>query len=402
MAHPKLSCLPQCLTASLALLAAVSICAAPGHPRSVPAGPQDKRLQQIDESAEELRRRGRQAFHEGKYAEAERFFRLALEAFETDQVTFGDKIGETLGSLASVLTSQERFSEAEKLLNRSLEITKNSPDPARQRQIPMILGNLGSVYQLTGRSGNAEATLTEALRSAEKYLGPEAPYVAVLLSNLASVYSRVGDNKRAEKHVRKALAIAEKQFGRDSTELQPMLVNLAAMYERRKKWPAAESLLVRTLAIVEDSLGRDHPDVSFVLEHLAVVHFRQNRMQQAETELRRAIEIERRTARAEGIRSTSLSLNLARVLAAKGGYDEARMLYGEALAGQERGFGLRSPQVATTLEEYARLLRNVKSEALARQMEFRARQIRAENAYTVSAGGKNCVAQEKNSSCSEP
>jgi tetratricopeptide (TPR) repeat protein len=388
MAHPKSATLKfriARLAVSLAVLArAISVHAASGHEPIMQAGKEDQTVLATDAAAEELRRQAGQAFQERRYADAERVLRLALEKFETNRDAFLDKITATLGELSSVLTSQERYSEAEQILQRSIEIMKTQ-ELSRHGRISIVMGNLGSLYQLTGRFKDAERTLNEALRSAQKYLGPEAPYVAVLHSNLAAVYARAGKDKRAEESVRKALAIGEKNFGKDSVELQPALVNLAAIYERDKKWAAAETTLIRTLAIVENSKGTDDPDASLILEHLAVVHFKQKKLEKAEAELRRAIDIERTLNQTRAIRTASLSFNLARVLSARAKYDEARTLFGEALEGHERSFGVSSPIVATTLEEYAKVLHSVKSDALARQMEFRAKQIRAERAYTVPA-----------------
>lgn len=331
--------------------------------------------------ADEFRQRGKQAFQDGQYKEAELWLGRALAHLASTGGS-AELIAQTLGDLSATLTSQERFGEAEQLLNRAIAITKGLAAD-RRRQLPMLLGNLGAVHELKGELEKAEADFKEALRAAAKYLEQGNPYIAVLHSNLGAAYSHAGQDKAASKEIRKALELAEKHFGKDSPQLQPMLVNSATLHEKSRQWAAAESLLLRALEIAERASGVDHPDVSFVLEHLAVVHFRLDQPQRAEAELRRALEIERRTGRAEGLRIASVSFHLARVLAAQRKYDESRTLFGDALARQERTFGAAAPEVATTLEAYAKLLHDVNNDVLARQMEFRARQIRAEQAYTV-------------------
>jgi len=82
---------------------------------------------------------------------------------------------------------------------------------------------------------------------------------------------------------------------------------------------------------------------------------------------------------------TALSAaNLAEVLAAEGKSEEAGILFAEALKTQERIFGAEGPEVASTLEKFAKFLRHTNNQVLAGEMEDRANAIRVETAYTVS------------------
>jgi hypothetical protein len=76
--------------------------------------------------------------------------------------------------------------------------------------------------------------------------------------------------------------------------------------------------------------------------------------------------------------------NLAEVLSAEGKNDEAGILFAEALKIQERAFGVEGPEVASTLEKFARFLRQTNNSVLAGEMEDRANSIRVTSAYTVS------------------
>ena len=101
-------------------------------------------------------------------------------------------------------------------------------------------------------------------------------------------------------------------------------------------------------------------------------------------ELREALDIQHTVLGAESFGSVSMSLNLAKVLTSQRRYDEARILYSEVLPVQERLLGSKTPDVATTLEDFARLLRAMKSHKPADELEARAKRIRAELAYTRS------------------
>src|SRR5262249_22536622 len=128
----------------------------------------------------------------------------------------------------------------------------------------------------------------------------------------------------------------------------------------------------------------DHPHRALILEHLGVVHYRQKKLSQAEIELRRALDITHSALGTESFLSVRTSLHLAKVLVSELRYDEARILYSNVLPIQERLLGTKAPEVATTLENFGRLLHTMKSHKPADEMEARARRIRAELAYTRS------------------
>ena len=77
------------------------------------------------------------------------------------------------------------------------------------------------------------------------------------------------------------------------------------------------------------------------------------------------------------------SFCLGLVLTAKGNYDEGKSMYAASLRIQEQNLGPKAPEVARTLEEFAKLLRKMKSNQEAWAMEARAKSIRAEAEYTV-------------------
>ncbi len=65
---------------------------------------------------------------------------------------------------------------------------------------------------------------------------------------------------------------------------------------------------------------------------------------------------------------------------AQGKYGEADPLYKRALGIREKALGLEHPDVATSLENYASLLRMTKREYQVAKLEARAKAIRAKHA----------------------
>jgi tetratricopeptide (TPR) repeat protein len=77
--------------------------------------------------------------------------------------------------------------------------------------------------------------------------------------------------------------------------------------------------------------------------------------------------------------ATSLN-NLADLYRVQGKHAEAEPLFQRALAIQEKALGPDHPDVAKVLGNYARLLREMKRGAAARDLEGRAKAIRATHA----------------------
>jgi len=330
--------------------------------------------------AMDLRQLGRDAFQEGRYADATQEFRIALAEFEKN----GDsvEIAETLGDLAVVLVAQEAYAQAEPLLDRALALMLQG-GAAHASGISRLLVNLGALYASTGRLSAAEGTFNRVVRLLERY-AKDDPHLILVLGNLGSVHIKMANYKQARRELEWALSLAELRLERSHRDFLPALINLAALYERRKNWLRAESYLVRAAHIAALALQPNHPDRAVILEHLGVVHFRQKKLAEAEKELRSALDIQSHALGLESVRTISVSLNLARVLTARGQYDEASGLYTRALPMQERRLGSKTPEFATALENFARLLHAMKNPKAAKEMEARARRIRRELAYTRS------------------
>ncbi len=71
---------------------------------------------------------------------------------------------------------------------------------------------------------------------------------------------------------------------------------------------------------------------------------------------------------------------MALLYEAQGRYAEAEPLYQRSLTIMEKALGPEHPNVATTLENYAELLRTMNRDAEAKSMEARAKAIRAKHA----------------------
>jgi tetratricopeptide (TPR) repeat protein len=139
----------------------------------------------------------------------------------------------------------------------------NSPDVAAS------LNEIAILYYRQGRYSEAEPLHVRSLEIRERQLGADHPDVATSLNNLAVLYDSQGRYSEAEPLRLRCLEIERKALGEEHPQFTTSLNNLAELYKSRGRYSEAEPLNVRSLEIRERQLGVDHPDVATSLNNLA-------------------------------------------------------------------------------------------------------------------------------------
>ena len=104
------------------------------------------------------------------------------------------------------LDTQGRYAEAERFARKALELGRKEFGPDHPHT-GAFLNNLALLHQAQGRYGEAEPLHKRALEINEKALGSEHPLVATDLNNLAALYRAQGRYAEAEPLYKRALAI---------------------------------------------------------------------------------------------------------------------------------------------------------------------------------------------------
>ena len=191
-----------------------------------------------------------------------------------------------LAGLALVYSDQGKYPEAETYFKRALSVLeervgKTHPDVA------MSLQNLASVYAEQGRYADAEARIERARAIYEENFGGDHPSVAATLDNLANIYSDQGKHAEAEALNKRALTIWENKLGKDHPDVAVSLRILANLCKTQGRLADAEAHNRRALAIKE-KLGNDHPDVAGIFGNLSEVYEMQGRYADALAYARKA------------------------------------------------------------------------------------------------------------------
>ena len=167
------------------------------------------------------------AFH--RYIEQTRAFRLKGEFAEANKaalsaVAEAEKSGRdanlatSWNNLGALYCDAGRYAEAEKLLRRALDLWDkviNSVHP----EVPQGLNNLAVLYLRTGRVKEAEPLLVRVLEIREKTLPPDHKDIAEVLNNLGELHRDQGRYVEAEPLYRRAVGIWEKALGPDNPKI---------------------------------------------------------------------------------------------------------------------------------------------------------------------------------------
>lgn len=273
---------------------------------------------------------GYKACEEGKYVEAERLFRTAIQEAASAQVQ-DSTLADSLNGLAVLLQYHgNNYYDAEQTYKRAL-ILHEKFSGVDSTHVATTLNNLASLYKSLLKYGEAESLYKRALVITEQRLGVDHLEVAGPLNNLAVLYESQGNYADAESLYKRALAIKEKKLAQDHQSIALTLNNLATLYVWQGMYSDAEPLLKRTLAIRVQKLGPNHPDVVNTLDNIGSMYTRQQKFEEAVVLKRRVIRIQEKNQSAEVTAPAGTMQELAALLEIQGETDDAAKLDAQAL-----------------------------------------------------------------------
>ncbi len=326
------------------------------------------------EAAQLLDRVGRYLYQRARYAEAESFYRQALEIREQVLGPEHPDVATSLSHLTSLYWDQSKYTLAEPLFLRALSIREQALGPDHP-DVATSLNGLALLYKAQDRYAQAEPLFIRALSIREQALGPDHPDVATSLNDLAMLYYNEDQYLQAEPLFIRALSIREQALGPEHPDVATSLNFLAGLYIAQGRYTQAEPLFIRALSIREQALGPEHPDVATSLNNLAVLYSDQGKFSQAESLFHRALAIiEQVLGPGHPNIATALN-NLAMLYCFENKFAQAEQLFLRALIINEQALGPEHPLMAIILQNYASLLLETGREDEATDPEMRAQSI---------------------------
>ncbi|MFQ3616914.1 MAG: tetratricopeptide repeat protein [Cyanobacteriota bacterium] len=290
---------------------------------------------------------------QGRYTEAEPLFQRALQLREQHLGPTHPEVATALNNLALIYQDQGRYCEAEPLCQRAIAIDEQVYGP-RHLEMATDLNNLALIYQDQGRYDEAEALYQRSLAIGERFHGVDHPDIATHLNNLADLYQDQGRYDEAEALYRRSLKIRQ-QPGVNPLELARSLNNLATLYRVQERYDEAEALYRQSLSIRRQQLGDNHPDVATSLNNLALLYEVQGRYDEAEKLYRQSIDIRRQQLGDDHPKVAFSLRNLAKLYQDQGQTEQAEALYRRSLEILERRLGNTHPDTTAVQRSLAHL-----------------------------------------------
>ncbi len=180
---------------------------------------------------------------QGKIKEAEKVFEQLLDRNKNLPLVWSN--------LAHLYLIEDRFCEAEVLLNYSLDLLKEQSmlNPLAQTE---IWQDMAQAMTGQGRCDEAISLLERALRIQENSFGKNSYRVSTTLAALASVHRTRGDLKAAESLGRRALKISEEKFGRKRRFNIYIVLDLARTCDRLGNQEEAKALFERAVELSKE------------------------------------------------------------------------------------------------------------------------------------------------------
>jgi tetratricopeptide (TPR) repeat protein len=278
----------------------------------------------------------------GKYDEAEKLNRRALEGYEKELGAQHPGTLMSVSNLASVLQDQGKYDEAERLNRRALEGREKELGAQHPHTLTSV-DNLAGVLQDQGKYDEAERLNRRALEGYEKKLRAQHPDTLTSVSNLAIVLGYRGKYDEAEKLNRRALEGYEKELGAQHPFTLMSVSNLASVLRGQGKYDEAKKLNRRALEGREKELGTQHPGTLMSVSNLALVLQDQGKYDEAEKLDRRALEGREKELGAQHPDTLTSTYCLAFLLHEQKRYIEASKLYQRACDGYKQKLGPQHP-----------------------------------------------------------
>jgi tetratricopeptide (TPR) repeat protein/CHAT domain-containing protein len=235
----------------------------------------------------------------GRYAEAERLYKrvLAIEenVADTDEATSAV----TILNLGIVFLAQDRHSEAESIIKRSINMLegfmRSTPTEAalQQGNLASALYQLGVLYRTLGRATDAEPLYQRSIALVERatHLGKGA---AMYSRDLAMIYIEQGRLDEAEALLERRRLVHEQIVGPDHFMVGEAIGDLARLQQLRGHLSAAALLHDQSLNVLERALGTSHPLLAAALSNRAGLHIDQREYSEAKSLLERSLAIRRK------------------------------------------------------------------------------------------------------------
>ncbi len=251
--------------------------------------------------------------------------------------------------LGSALTSYDRAVEI-------LESLRARGDEEVERDLAVILSNVGIVYRRRGDYEQSSRVAQRALAIRTRSLGADHPDLATSYNNIANIFTDLGKYEEARASHEEALRIREVAYGPRHEVVAESLNNLATVLGYMGEYDEALAAQERALSIFTETLGPDNDRTWTVRFNLAVLESEMGDMAGAQKDYEESLGRIRERFGERSIEAVEIQDALAEALRAQGELSEARDLYELSLSIYESHYGNDTDTVDYTLQGLGKVL----------------------------------------------
>lgn len=218
------------------------------------------------------------------------------------------------------------------------------------------LVELGTIYDLSGRYGEAEPYELRALEYRAKSAGPADPLLLQILAALAGHYDLIQKPSNSTNYANRIISALD-QSKLESPTLVSALLWLGRAQIRQNHYPEADITYARALDVVDRLTKEDDPLRASVLIDVASLRIDEERYDEAETQYQAALALAKKYSyRDTSIHSSALA-GLATFYRETGRYHETEQLFSEAVQIDEAAGTVNLRNLANGLRGLASVLR---------------------------------------------
>jgi len=268
----------------------------------------------------------------GRPAEAETYFREALEGACS---SFGPGELRTLAylnNLGMLLKSMNRFDQAEAYYREALRGRRDLLGDLDKETVATI-GNLATLLADRGQYAEAEVLQREALAGSRRLLGEDDPDTLSAYNNLGHLLKGMHRFSEAYPYYEAAMLGRRRILGDLHPKTLTSLNNFGLLLKLLRDYEGAEFYYREALEGRRRRLGDDHPDTFVSINNMGSLLKALGRRQEAEPYYREALEGNRATYGENHQKTLVFKNNLGTLLRELDQLEEARALFSEALAG---------------------------------------------------------------------
>ncbi len=292
---------------------------------------------------------------QGKYAQAQPLFEKVLEIRRRRFTDNHRDTAQGYHNLAANLTNQGKYAQAQPLFEKALEIRRRlftDDHPETATGFNGVGFNLGH----QGKYAQAQPLFEKALEIRCRLLGDDDPDTAVSYNNLAFNLNAQGKYAQAQPLYEKALEIRRRVLTDQNPVTALTYLNLAQNLYSQQKYVAAQPLLEKALEINRRLLTDDHPYTAACYNNLANNLADQGKYAAAQPLYEKALEIRRHVFTDDHPHTANSYDTVAANLSAQGKYDQARPLFAKALEINRRVLTDDHPYTADSYDSLAGIL----------------------------------------------